>query len=71
MAELYIVVRREGVWWVLYEGNRTGPYASAKAARDMAVAAAKRNGRDGGTAKVWFDDPNDGLPEIFSTGPGE
>jgi hypothetical protein len=68
--ETYIVAFREEAWWILWEENRAGPYASEREASEAAIRAAEAKKREGGGGRVWVDVPGDGMPEIFDTRSG-
>lgn len=41
MVREYSVLCRDGRWWVLIEGQRSGPYVSALTAEMSAITSAK------------------------------
>lgn len=55
----YLVFERQKVWWVLFDGHRTGPYVSRQIAIDSAVAAAKTAFTSGRPARVSVQNGND------------
>ena len=67
-TQLYVVVLRAGAWWVVYDRARLGPYENEAEARQVAVGRAKDGESNGNSAKVWLDDPDDGMPEVYRTG---
>jgi hypothetical protein len=62
----YIVVHREGAWWIMYGDTRAGPYETQRSACEVALAAARNNG-DRVRARVWVDVPGDGMPVLYDS----
>ena len=48
----YLVFERQKRWWVLIDGQRTGPYVSRQVAIDSAIAAARVTFTGGREARV-------------------
>lgn len=63
----YLVIKRSGIWWVLFEGARGGPFQSEDAAIAAAVSAAKIGQVTGVHASVEVDRQNEGVATVFST----
>lgn len=58
----YIVVYREGHWWIIHDHHRDGPFSSEGIARRVAVSKARQAGNEG---EVWEDVPGDGMPKLY------
>lgn len=58
----YLVVRREGSWWVINSDARSGPYSEEDAAKRVAVTRARLSGGDG---EAWEDVPGGGMPRLY------
>lgn len=63
----YVVMKRDGAWWVTLDGARTGPYKSEPDGIHAAVVAAKTIERTGHVARVSVDEPDDGIPVVYET----
>jgi len=61
----FVVVCREGAWWVLFDHARAGPYVTEQLAQESAVRRARISGANGKESRVWVDEPDDGMPEIY------
>jgi hypothetical protein len=65
----YLVFERQKVWWVLFDGHRSGPYVSRQIAIDSAVAAAKIGFSSGREARVSVQHGNDMVTAYNSSNP--
>lgn len=63
----YLVMRRSAEWWVVRDGERSGPYVSEKVAVDAAIARAKMDFKGGTPARVSVDEPDDGVPVVYDS----
>ena len=52
MSNEYLVVTRQGQWWVLFDGHRLGPHETTLAAEVAAIALAKLDEKSGKQARV-------------------
>lgn len=63
----YVIIQRQGKWWVTIDGVRTGPFNLRQEALDAAIGAAKTNEKTGRKSAVSWDDPDDGLPIVYDS----
>lgn len=61
----YVVVQREGKWWILMDGHKYGPLETHEEGIAGAVARAKQQEHVARKSEVSWQDPDDGNPPVY------
>jgi hypothetical protein len=67
MVRAYLVVQREGRWWIIVDGQRTGRFPNALVAEASAIASAKQDFTAGQPARVIVE--TEGLHTVYDSSP--
>jgi hypothetical protein len=65
MVHEYLVIQRGTQWWVVFDGQRSGPFTDALQSEKSAIALARDDSRLGQAARVTVE--NEGLHLIYDS----